>query len=66
MPGLSNPTGKPVLEYSLGDAQSHLWVLSRQAIEAYALPPRPVIEQATLGAVIIRADCVAHPRPPRR
>jgi CHAT domain-containing protein len=35
-----------LLEYSLGERRSFLWVVSAAAVEAYALPPRAEIERA--------------------
>ncbi|MEP7042800.1 MAG: CHAT domain-containing protein [Dokdonella sp.] len=35
-----------VLEYWLGERRSYLWVITRDALQAYTLPPRAQIEQA--------------------
>jgi CHAT domain-containing protein len=35
-----------LLEYALGDDASYLWVVSRDALRAYALPPRSAIQAA--------------------
>ncbi|MFN0086938.1 MAG: CHAT domain-containing protein [Blastocatellia bacterium] len=34
-----------LLEYSLGERQSYLWVVSRNSLKAYPLPPRREIEE---------------------
>jgi len=46
-----------VLEYWLGEQRSYLWLITRGALQAYALPPRAQIEQAA-GA--LRDTLVAH------
>jgi CHAT domain-containing protein len=35
-----------LLEYALGDAASYLWVVSREGLRAYTLPPRAAIQAA--------------------
>jgi CHAT domain-containing protein len=45
-----------VLEYWLGDDRSWLWVVSRDAVHAFALPPRAVIER---GVDALRAKLLA-------
>ncbi|MET0226146.1 MAG: CHAT domain-containing protein, partial [Dokdonella sp.] len=46
-----------VLEYWLGEQRSYLWLITHDALQAYALPPRAQIEQAA-GA--LRDTLVAH------
>src|SRR5262249_29600650 len=37
-----------LLEYTLGEKRSYLWLVSRRSIDSYELPPRPDVEAATL------------------
>ncbi len=46
-----------VLEYWLGEQRSYLWLITRNALQAYALPPRAQIEQA---AAALRDPLAAH------
>jgi CHAT domain-containing protein/tetratricopeptide (TPR) repeat protein len=38
-----------LLEYSLGDSRSHVWVVSDNALAVYDLPSRKIIEKAAWG-----------------
>lgn len=40
-----DPTNDLLLEFSLGDHRSYLWVVSRTSVRSYELPSRTIIEQ---------------------
>jgi CHAT domain-containing protein/tetratricopeptide (TPR) repeat protein len=48
--------GTLLLEYALGEQASYLWVVSRDALHSYELPPRAVIEKAAQQVYRLLAD----------
>lgn len=45
-----------LLEYALGEQASYLWIVSREALHSYELPPRAVIETAAQRVYHLLAD----------
>ncbi len=45
------PSDSAILEYHLGERQSHLWVVKRASIQAFQLPPRIEVEAQVARAV---------------
>ena len=60
------PADSAILEYHLGEQRSHLWVLKRESIQTFELPPRAKIDAQTARAIDLLGRILDRRRSPAK